>query len=215
VEQGANIDFTPGVGASGKLWFCDGLRIYEVNQRPPETQLYKTYSVYYIGGVGFSVLKGDARKPPIEETWHPLQFAFHKDASFSSYLTNAGQAQTIRFQPQDRRWADLLLPSVNHSADTATSPAYGGLVGELPLFLALMAFSTSREYLPSVLPYALANGSWVPTHFWKFESRSSQNHRCTRLVAHANLIGNPWARCRSEGVELWVDGLKFPRFVRV
>jgi hypothetical protein len=171
VGQGANINFTPGVGVSGKQWFCDTIRIYET-PIPRDAQFYKTFSVYYVGGVGFWVLNGDARRPPNDDDWHPLQFAF-PNTDYAAYLTNAGQSQALHMQPQDGRWAHMLLPTTNHTHNPAPTAEWGGLIGELPILLALVAFSTSREYLPSVLPYTFSNGSWVTSHDWQMPSELS------------------------------------------
>jgi hypothetical protein len=116
------------------------------------------------------VLKGDARRPPDDDDWHPLQFSYYNDNDYSSYLTNAGQAQTLRLQPQDRSWANLLLPTTNHTHTQSNHVNYGGVVGELPIFLALLAFTTSREYLPNVLPRLFINSEWVTSHSWQMES---------------------------------------------
>jgi hypothetical protein len=166
-DIGANIDYTPGVGVSGRQWFFDSQQIYEVTQRPTGAQLYKRFSVYYIGGAGFSILRGDARHPPNGETWHPLQFTYNDDGTYSSFLTNVGHEHTLRLQPQDPQWAHLMLPTHNHTHDIAPHRGLGGLIGELPIFLALLAFTTSREYLPSVLPHTMSNGVWAPTHAWQ------------------------------------------------
>jgi hypothetical protein len=170
VDRGANVDFTAGVGVSGKHWLCDGDEIFEISSRPNDAQLYKTYSVYYIGGVGFSILRGDARRPPDDDGWHPLQFMYYNNEDYSSYLTNAGQAQTLRLQPQDHSWANLVLPTINHTHTQSNNVQYGGLTGELPIFLALLAFTTSREYLPNVLPRLFAKGKWVSGHKWQMDS---------------------------------------------
>jgi hypothetical protein len=176
-DPGANITFTASLGVSGKQWFCNRERIYEVTQRPPGALHYKTFSTYYIGGVGFSVLRGDARWPQNGDTWHPLQFAYYDDKTYSSFLTNAGQSQTLRLQPQDRRWADLILPNTNHTSTPATRQDWGGVVGELPIFLALLAFSTSREYLPNVLPRTFIKGVWSPTHDWQMDRKLNLSRR--------------------------------------
>jgi len=186
------------VSVSGKQWFCNGQQIREITRRPTRAELYKTFSVYYIGGVGFSILKGDARQPPDHDVWHPLQFAFYNDEDYSSFVTNAGQSHTLRLQPQDRRWAHLILPTTNHTHVQASSPDYGGIIGELPIFLALMAFTTSREYLPAVLPHTFINGTWEPTHQWRMESRS--NPLRARLILTL-LRRTPPRRC-GQGVHL-------------
>ncbi|KAJ4377567.1 hypothetical protein N0V83_000392 [Neocucurbitaria cava] len=160
-----------GGGVTGKQWFCNTQRIFEIPQRPANAQPYKTFSVYYVGGVGFYVLKGDARSPPDDDVFHKLQFNYYNNHDFSSYLTDAGQYHTLRLQPQDQRWAHMLLPNIYHSDQTAPSQQYGGIIGELPIFLALMAFTTSRNYLPSVLPHTFTGGAWVQSHQWQMQSR--------------------------------------------
>jgi hypothetical protein len=165
----ASHNFIPKVGASGRTWLCDGSQIYEV-ALPRNAQLYKTFSVYYASGAGFWVLNGDARNPPDADIFHRLQFNYHTQTPESSFLTNAGQNNILCVQPQDNRAARMLLPDIYHTNATASSPQHGGIVGELPIFLALMAFTTSREYLPSVLPYMFAGGNWITTHTWQFAS---------------------------------------------
>jgi hypothetical protein len=159
------------VGTSGRYWLCNGQQIEEIGECPAGSQLYKTYSVYYVGGVGFWILQGDARNPPPCNVFHKLQFDYYDSVGYTSYLTNVGQYSTLRLQPQDRRWADMLLPNIYHSSTPTTSQQYGGVVGELPIFLALMAFSTSRGELPGVLPYMFRSGAWVPTHQWLRDSK--------------------------------------------
>ncbi|KAG9193191.1 hypothetical protein G6011_03226 [Alternaria panax] len=162
----ASHDYTPRVGASGKTWLCDGLQIRETSF-PWTAQLYKTFSVYYASGAGFWVLEGDARNPPNDDVFHKLQFNYHLYPPESSYLTCSGQHNMLRVQPQ-RGWANMLLPDIYHTNAAPSSAQYGGLVGELPIFLALMAFTTSREYLPFVLPHLFTAGNWVTSHTWQF-----------------------------------------------
>lgn len=174
-DPGANVNIPAGVGTSrhvsGRQWFFNR-QIIEVPQRPPNALLYKTYSVYYVGGAGFYILRGDARNPPNDDVFHKLQFGrLHNDNNddFSSYLTNAGQYCTLRVQPRDPRWARMLLPTIYHSHQPTSSADYGGLIGELPIFLALMAFTTSRELVSSVLPHMFIGGSWVQEHPWQMQ----------------------------------------------
>jgi hypothetical protein len=177
------VNFTPGIGVSGKYWFCDGLRICEIPQLPSNAQRYKTYSVYYASGAGFWVLNGDARNPPNTEAFHKLHFEYYDhNNDYSSYLTHAGQHPALRLQPQDRNWVDMLLPSIYHSHTPAPNNQYGGVIGELPIFLALMAFTTPREYLPTVLPRMFNEGRWITHHQWQQPSTlcclSRYKYRC-------------------------------------
>ena len=121
--------------------------------------------MYYAEGTGFWVLRGDGRVPPDDDDWHKLRFDTY-DGRGLSYLTNAGQLSTLYIQPNPPSWANLLLPDIYHGRNPATPQRPGGLVGELPIFLGLMAFSTKRENLQGVLPYSFTGGSWT-THPWQ------------------------------------------------
>lgn len=146
-------------GVSGRFWFCDTQRIYTVPHLPADATLYKRFSVYFGGGYGFWVLRGDATSPPEGENWHPLRFE-HSDQDYSSFLTNAGDQPILRVQRSDQQWPRMLLPDIYHTPVRTVSQQYGGLTGELPIFLALIAFSTSREWLPNVLPTVFTGGAW-------------------------------------------------------
>jgi hypothetical protein len=125
--------------------------------------VYKQFSMYYAEGSGFWVLRGDGRTPPPDDDWHKLRF---DDNRGSSYLTNAGQLSTLHVQPSTGQWASQLLPDIYHSRTPATREQPGGLTGELPIFLGLMAFTTTRENLQGVLPYTFSGGRWT-THTWQ------------------------------------------------
>lgn len=121
--------------------------------------------MYYSEGTGFWVLRGDARDPPAGDEWHKLCFESY-DSKSTSYLTNAGTISTLRVQPsQSPYWAHFLLPDIYHTRDIATRERPGGLVGDLPIFLGLMAFTTTREKIAGVLPCAFSNGNWK-LHSW-------------------------------------------------
>jgi hypothetical protein len=191
-------DFTPGVGASGKTWLCDGLQIHQVQQLPRNAQLYKTFSVYYACGAGFWVLRGDARCPPGNEFFQKLQFNYYHHPLESSYLTNAGEHNMLCVQPQDGS-ANLILPDIYHTPTTASHAQYGAVVGELPIFLALMAFTTSRDFVPLILPHIFAQGRWNTSHQWQQTSKF-WDHKHKR--SHAHCYRTPRARCRRQSVQL-------------
>jgi hypothetical protein len=65
----------------------------------------------------------------------------------------------------------MLLPDIYHTTVRTGDTRYGGIIGELPIFLALIAFSTSREYLPNVLPRVFNGGSWI-VHPYQQPSKS-------------------------------------------
>jgi hypothetical protein len=110
-------------------------------------------------------MRGDVAAPPEGETWHPLRFD-HNPHDYSSFLTNAGQQTMLRVQRNDQAWPRLLLPDIYHTPTLTQHRQYGGLTGELPIFLALIAFSTSRDWLPNVLPNVFSGGAWVPHRYF-------------------------------------------------
>jgi hypothetical protein len=155
--------------------------------------------MYYAEGSGFWVLKGDGRTPPPDDDWHKLRFDTY-DNRGSSYLTNAGQLSTLHVQPYTEQWASLLLPDIYHSRTAATPELPGGLTGELPIFLGLMAFTTTREYLQGVLPRTFSADRWLATHNW-------QAPRAYRLFALRNTLTtdgsrDPQARPRGDRVRV-------------
>jgi hypothetical protein len=165
--------YSLGTGTSNLYGYCDGRQMSWLSQLPHGTRVYKRYSTYYTEGSGFWILKGDGRAPPLDEDWHKLRFDTY-DNRGSSYLTNAGQLSTLHVQPHDGGWAHMLLPDIYHSRTPATRECPGGLTGELPIFLALVAFSTSRENLQGVFSYAFEDGLWG-THNWQTPRRSPDN----------------------------------------
>ena len=118
--------------------------------------------MYYCEGFGFWVLRGDATNPYDSsrgDAWHSLNFDY--EDVFSTYLTNAGQECSINWTRPDQRWPRMLLPDVYHNPQKRTvTRQYGGLRGDLPIFLGLVAFSMPRNHLIQLLPQMLQGGIW-------------------------------------------------------
>ncbi|KAF1954088.1 hypothetical protein CC80DRAFT_418342 [Byssothecium circinans] len=149
----------PG-GASGKWWYCDGQGIRPMPGLPANSVPYKTFSAYYCGGFGFWILRGDATRPTGGEAWHPLSFDY-EETDYSTYLTNAGQRHTLNWTRPDQFWPRMLLPTHYHDARRVTQDLrYGGLTGDLPIFLALLAFSMPPNQLTYMLPFMFQAGRW-------------------------------------------------------
>jgi hypothetical protein len=150
----------PG-GVSGQWWICN--RNNKVQRLPGSnppvgSSLYKTCSTIYSEGHGFHVLRGDATNPPPEESWQHLWFEWN-DTTLSSVLTNAGTRRGLRVQDPNAWWPHMLLPNIYHGP-AYTAAGYGGLRGELAIFLALVAFSMKPEMLSTGLPKLTENGGW-------------------------------------------------------
>jgi hypothetical protein len=147
------------IGASGKWWFCDGAKIRQIDWSPPEGAIpYKTFSTIYSAGYGFWILNGDATNPPTSDVWHRLWFDWD-DTTLASTLTNAGTQATLRVQDVNARWPKMLLPDIYHGPHYVASN-YGGLRGDLPIFLSLIAFSMRPDRLSTELPRLMEEGDW-------------------------------------------------------
>jgi hypothetical protein len=149
-----------GVGVSGQWWECDGrkIRLKSGWSPPAGTAPYKSFSTIYSDGHGFHVLRGDATSPPKSETWHDLSFDWD-ETTMSSTLTNAGTRRSLRVHNPNARWPSMLLPDIYHGPDYFGSD-YGGLTGDLPIFLALIALSMKPDRLPTQLPKMMVGGEW-------------------------------------------------------
>jgi hypothetical protein len=149
-------------GVSGKWWFCNKTNIQEMsNWTPNGTSPYKTFSTFFGSGHGFWVLRGDATNPPNDECWHHLRFDHHP-IDYSSSLSNAGQQAALRCQGSSAWWPHMLLPCIYHGPPYDYQ-GYGGLTGDLPIFLSLLALSMRPEMLAQGLPSLMQNGDWT-TH---------------------------------------------------
>lgn len=151
-----------GVGATGVWWYCRGQQIQRIVQQtpPPGSSHFQTCSVYFCEGFGFRVLRGDATQPAANEAWRPLSFG-HDHVDYSSYLTNAGSERTLRYQRFGQIWPQMLFPVNNQVTAAQTSSRYGGLKGDLSIFLALIAFSMGSQHLMYMLPHMLSKGAWA------------------------------------------------------
>jgi hypothetical protein len=176
-----------GGGISDRFWYCNTQQIQELPQLPPQAHPYRQFSVYFLGGYGFWVLRGDATAPLAGEAWHPLRFD-HDEEDYSSFMTNAGTNSQLRTQRLDQLWPRMLLPDIYHAPVQTTSQNYGGLTGELPIFLALLALSIQREYLHTILPGLFTGGGWT-VHGYQFPRKMSALYilNCTLLT----LLGQP------------------------
>jgi len=147
-------------GVSYNLWYCDGRTIgLWRHPLPPGASDYSVFSTYFKNGHGFWVLRGDATNPPAAESWHCLRFNHNPD--YSSSLTNAGTHSALQCHDSAHFWHRMLLPDIYHGPGYV---GYGGLTGDLPIFLSLLAFSMDASRLQHWLPNSMANGIWQAHH---------------------------------------------------
>ena len=178
-----------GGGVSGLYWYCDGQSIYHVAYLPDHCPHFKTFSVYHHKGIFWAsrcdataVQVGDGDDGTVDqdsedapegedEGWHLLSFDYEDEdgmqQSYSSHITNAGEHDRLRTQRPNQTWPKMLLPMHYHAPESSRTKdehhQYGGLTGELPLLLALIAFSVDANHVHPLLPVCFQNGRWM-TH---------------------------------------------------
>lgn len=198
-ESDANL--IVAAGATGIIWLCDGLQIKRLNDNNllKRARPYKTYSMYYCHGRGFHVLRDNATNTKREEGWLPLSFE-HDKTDYSSYLTNARYEPALHCHRTGQKWMQMLLPDVYHDRWEVPAP-YGGLKGELAIFLALIAFAIPVDGLQTYLPAMFQSGKWqqfdmlngrthqrgVVVEVWTYSSRhgGSSDEQLKELEEHS------------------------------
>ena len=180
-EPGKSISRFDGI--SKTLWSCDDNYMRRLSDSPRKIKLYSNASVYYAEGYGFWVSHEDpfgAFGAYLDGRWKPLTFE-HNEIDYSSYLTNSGVSGRLRCQRPDQLWQRMLLPEIYHSPAIAKDPTHGGLSGDLPIFLALIALSMSREDLITNMGDMYRQGQWqvhgLP-HRRKYEIMQDSPHIC-------------------------------------
>jgi hypothetical protein len=77
-----------------------------------------------------------------------MPLKFDHNADYSSSVSDRGISSTLRCQPLQAFWPHVLFPNNYHGSLTPYE-GYGGLTGELTIFLALMALSMPYECVPA------------------------------------------------------------------
>jgi len=150
-----------GYGASGQYWYFNGYSLVRLQtaELPKGAGAFSTFSMFYSQPYGFRVLRGDATAPDDDETWLPLMFE-HDIGRGSSGVCNVGHGHAMLCHRPQTVWLNMLLPSPYFGPPTQ-DPMRGGLRGELPVFLALIAFSMKPREISQVLPQMVQNGIWA------------------------------------------------------
>lgn len=162
---GNNIIVPRGHGPS---MYCNGFG-FQIQQRPATAIHFKTYSFYHNRG-NIWVLNYDATRSAVGDgidnhehtqahffednenwtNWQPLMFNHYNNFSMACY---GGERFTLLAPMADRAWMSILLPNIYHPLNASV---HAGLTSELPIVLALLAFSITREYHP----WLFQNGQW-------------------------------------------------------
>ncbi|TKA72590.1 hypothetical protein B0A49_03443 [Cryomyces minteri] len=113
-------------------------------------------------GDSYSNAEGDDATPLTD--WRRLRFDYWGDVSIASV---AGAEDRLRVQRNDQAWVRALLPEGYHAErpESQTSELQrGGLIGDLPIIISLLAYSMPETSVPYRLPEMFRNGRWVFQH---------------------------------------------------
>ncbi|RMY72385.1 hypothetical protein D0862_14468 [Hortaea werneckii] len=87
--------------------------------------------------------------------WSTMSFSL--GASYTSYAGQRQQQQRLHYRRQDQLWATQLFTDIYTAQQEHQNPQYGGLNGELPLLIALLALTMPPQYLLQRLAPCMGN----------------------------------------------------------
>ncbi|KAI7467044.1 hypothetical protein KC357_g7214 [Hortaea werneckii] len=87
--------------------------------------------------------------------WSTMSFSV--GSSYTSYAGQRQQQQRLHCRRRDQLWATQLFTDIYTAQQETQNPQYGGLNGELPLLIALLALTMPPGYLPTHLPQCIGN----------------------------------------------------------
>ena len=123
---------------------------------------YKTNSIFYVGGVGPVVIDRDATEPARDDVWLPLSFEHDQTDDHSSYLTIVREQPTLYCHRTGHAWVNMPFSDAYYGNSLTCEP-YRLLKGDLPTFLALLAFSCLRTSCDSIFLHChiVASGKYT------------------------------------------------------
>ncbi|KAI7206589.1 hypothetical protein KC343_g3015 [Hortaea werneckii] len=95
--------------------------------------------------------EGEEERPD----WSTMSFSL--GTSYASYAGQRQQQQRLHCRRRDQLWATQLFTDIYTAQQENRNPQYGGLNGELPLLIALLALTMPPEYLPTYLPQCIGH----------------------------------------------------------
>ncbi|KAI6914885.1 hypothetical protein D0869_03454 [Hortaea werneckii] len=87
--------------------------------------------------------------------WSTMSFSL--GSSYTSYAGQRQQQQRLHCRRHDQLWATQLFTDIYTAQQENRNPQYGGLNGELPLLIALLALTMPPQCLPQYLPQCMGN----------------------------------------------------------
>ena len=165
-----------GYATRDSHWFHwkDGALTAVESQDPNLHSLHQTYSAATVfthnpDTPHLLVVPFDARKTHVYQYpggWGPLSFRHlrigNTQRTYSAVLANGDQRHIAA--PGSPHWMPQLLPRV-YDYQAGSRRIQAGLVGSLPLLLALAAFSAPPAFLTGVITNCLLPGVWQPHQY--------------------------------------------------
>ncbi|KAF2096092.1 hypothetical protein NA57DRAFT_59151 [Rhizodiscina lignyota] len=166
---------------TGVLFYFDGNTVHRWQQSIEDLQLtpYRVMSFYYDQGrfwcVPFDATtqtiggnedddEDDGNDNHAPDAWGLVGFQHEWDPSqtYTSYIMRNGSQPRLICQRPSQRWPRTLLPPNFHSQDFTSDDyaQYGGMIGELNVIIALMAFSVKSHRVEQTLPQCMRQDRW-------------------------------------------------------
>ena len=123
--------------------------------------------------------------------WRPLTFRhvqiYNTQHTYSAVSAN-GDRQHIAARGSPH-WMPQLLPKI-YDDQSGSSRVQAGLIGSLPLLIALAATSAPPAYLVGVLTNCLRPGAWFPYEYQYPSGRESCYHLCMVRSKYLQMFRN-------------------------
>ena len=104
----------------------------------------------------------DEPDDPDENTsdWKIMHFDWPADNTYTSSVTARGEHPNLRLQGRDQPWVEQLIPeryfaAPNYRVLAARPHNFGGMTGELPIMIALIAFSVRSNQVHAALTHCI------------------------------------------------------------
>lgn len=152
---------------TGPTYWYDGWRIARYTM-PVETDSHRTFTIYLDESHSFWIVPFDATRHSVvanQYDWRELSFC-HNDSYTpnSTYACYGGEYPQLCSQRRSQLWPPVLFPLRYHVPYEQIKPddelQYGGLIGELPILLALIAFSVPSTEVNDILPQCIGQVPW-------------------------------------------------------
>lgn len=151
------------IATSSQLFYFDGRTVYDVTYSvnpPAGSQEFGVCSMYHDFST-FWAVDYDATQHLVNQAdnrdWTAVGFD-HSTPTINWVGIGGGQRR-LGVQ-RNQSWVHALFPENHQPRRYSTDERYGGLCGELPVIIALIAFSMDPEYLAHVLTHCMREGTW-------------------------------------------------------